>query len=140
MHVRQATRWRRGYRQAALVTEHSQALSGRILEHQSHILLYTVMTPGATRLDLWVLPLKGDRKPFPFVRREFDQLQGQFSPDGRRVAGTANGFFWPCLPAAHAVAVHGRLQLAGGCESIVPLTVSFSGPEPLRSRTNSPLS
>jgi hypothetical protein len=100
MHVRQATRWRRGYRQAALVTEHSQALSGRILEHQSHILLYTVMTPGATRLDLWVLPLKGDRKPFPFVRREFDQLQGQFSPDGRRVAGTAKGFFWPCLPAA----------------------------------------
>ena len=53
-------------------------------------LLYTLMTPGATRLDLWVLPLNGDRKPFPFVRREFDQLQGQFSPDGRWVAYVSN--------------------------------------------------
>ena len=53
-------------------------------------LLYTAMSPRATRFDLWVLPLKGDRKPFPFVRREFDQLQGQFSPDGRWVAYVSN--------------------------------------------------
>ena len=37
---------------------------------------------------------------------------------------------------AYAVAVHGRLRLAGGREAIVPLTASFSGSEPLKSPTN----
>jgi Tol biopolymer transport system component len=49
-------------------------------------LLYTSVGRGPTRFDLWVLPLKGDRKPFPFLRREHNQEQGQFSPDGRWVA------------------------------------------------------
>jgi eukaryotic-like serine/threonine-protein kinase len=33
--------------------------------------------------DLWVLPLSGDRKPFPFVQGPFNEGHGQFSPDGR---------------------------------------------------------
>ena len=49
-------------------------------------LLYSSVSQGPTRFDLWVLPLKGDRKPFPFLRREHNQEQGQFSPDGRWVA------------------------------------------------------
>ena len=53
-------------------------------------LLYTSVGKGPTRFDLWVLPLKGDRKPFPFLRREYDQEQGQFSPDGRWVAYVSN--------------------------------------------------
>ena len=53
-------------------------------------LLYTVVSIGETRLDLWVLPLKGDRKPFPFLRRAFDQRQGQFSPDGQWIAYVSN--------------------------------------------------
>ena len=40
-----------------------------------------------TRTDLWVLPLFGDRKPFPFLRTEFSEAQGQLSPDGRGRAG-----------------------------------------------------
>jgi hypothetical protein len=36
--------------------------------------------------DLRVLPLTGDRKPFPFVSTPFDEQQGVFSPDGRWVA------------------------------------------------------
>ncbi len=39
-----------------------------------------------TKWDLWYLPLWGDRKAMPFLRTEFDELQGQFSPDGRWVA------------------------------------------------------
>jgi Tol biopolymer transport system component len=39
-----------------------------------------------TKTDLWVLPLFGDRKPFPFVQSEFIDRNGQFSPDGRWVA------------------------------------------------------
>jgi dipeptidyl aminopeptidase/acylaminoacyl peptidase len=53
-------------------------------------LLYTSVGKGPTRRDLWVLALKGDRKPFPFLRREYDQEQGQFSPDGRWVAYVSN--------------------------------------------------
>jgi hypothetical protein len=33
-----------------------------------------------------VLPLTGDRKPFPFLKTPFDEQQGVFSPDGKWVA------------------------------------------------------
>jgi WD40-like Beta Propeller Repeat len=36
--------------------------------------------------DLWVLPLTGDRRPMPFLQTQFEERQGQFSPNGRRVA------------------------------------------------------
>ena len=36
-----------------------------------------------TKTDLWVLPLFGDRKPIPFLRTEFNESLGHFSPDGR---------------------------------------------------------
>jgi Tol biopolymer transport system component len=42
-----------------------------------------VNTPNG---DLWVLPLFGDRKPFPLLQSPFDEGAGQFSPDGRWVA------------------------------------------------------
>ncbi len=41
--------------------------------------------------DIWVLPLTGDRKPFPFVETQYDELHGQFSPDGRWIAYSSNG-------------------------------------------------
>jgi Tol biopolymer transport system component len=53
-------------------------------------LLYDVIGRGPTRTDLWVLPLVGDRKPVPFANEQFDQIQGQFSPDGQWVAYTSN--------------------------------------------------
>jgi serine/threonine protein kinase/Tol biopolymer transport system component len=43
-----------------------------------------------TGFDLWVLPMDGDRTPFPFVRTSFNELWGQFSPDGRWVAYQSN--------------------------------------------------
>ncbi len=43
-----------------------------------------------TKYDLWVLPLSGDRKPIPFAQTEFDETQGQFSPDGRWIAYGSN--------------------------------------------------
>ena len=52
-------------------------------------LLYQRNDPK-TKWDLWVLPLFGDRKPKPFLQSEFDESQGQFSPDGRWVAYASN--------------------------------------------------
>ncbi len=36
--------------------------------------------------DLWVLPMTGERKPWVFANTQFDESQGQFSPDMRWVA------------------------------------------------------
>ncbi|HWP52721.1 MAG TPA: protein kinase [Pyrinomonadaceae bacterium] len=33
--------------------------------------------------DIWVLPLFGDKKPFPFLVTDFNESQGHWSPDGR---------------------------------------------------------
>jgi hypothetical protein len=43
-----------------------------------------------TGFDLWALPLEGDRKPFPVVQTEFEERDGQFSPDGQWVAYQSN--------------------------------------------------
>jgi len=41
---------------------------------------------GKTRRDIWILPLVGDRKPFPFIETDFDEFGAEFSPDGRWLA------------------------------------------------------
>jgi eukaryotic-like serine/threonine-protein kinase len=40
--------------------------------------------------DIWVLPLSGDRKPFPFLQTQFNEVEGRFSPDNRWVAYFSN--------------------------------------------------
>src|SRR5262249_38940792 len=52
-------------------------------------LLFRVQDPP-TGLDLWVLPLFGDRKPFPFLQTPFAESGGRFSPDGKWVAYQSN--------------------------------------------------
>jgi Tol biopolymer transport system component len=39
-----------------------------------------------TRGDIWILPLFGDRKPFPYLSTNFEKDSAQFSPDGRWIA------------------------------------------------------
>jgi hypothetical protein len=50
------------------------------------------MTPGApkTGIDIWVLPLFGNRKPFPYVQTEFQEIRPRLSPDGRWLAYQSN--------------------------------------------------
>jgi Tol biopolymer transport system component len=55
-------------------------------------LLYSVQSPD-TASDLWVLPLAGDgkpAKPFAVLQSRFDEIEGQFSPDGRWLAYASN--------------------------------------------------
>ena len=44
---------------------------------------------------IWILPLSGDRKPFPFRQTQFDELDPQFPPDVRWIAyySTESGTF-----------------------------------------------
>jgi hypothetical protein len=48
-------------------------------------LLYRSNDPK-TGYDLWALNMDGDRKPFPVVQTEFDERDGQFSPDAKWIA------------------------------------------------------
>jgi Tol biopolymer transport system component len=41
-------------------------------------------------MDIWTLSLKDERKPQPFVRTPFHELNPAFSPDGRLVAYQSN--------------------------------------------------
>jgi len=49
---------------------------------------FVLFAPGDPKLgiDVWAMPLDGDRKPFAVVRTEFNESQAQFSPDGRWIA------------------------------------------------------
>ncbi len=40
--------------------------------------------------DVWILPLFGDRQPFPLLDTEFLENSGVFSPDGRWIAYTSD--------------------------------------------------
>jgi hypothetical protein len=51
-------------------------------------LIYEELNP-VTRNDIWVLQLKGDRKPFPFLKTGFDEADGRLSP-----VADGQGHFW----------------------------------------------
>jgi Tol biopolymer transport system component len=41
---------------------------------------------GKTGSDIWVLPLFGDRKPFPYLQTEFNERNAKLSPNGQWLA------------------------------------------------------
>jgi Tol biopolymer transport system component len=49
-----------------------------------------VTSSQATANDVWVLPLSGDRTPFPFARTDAAENWAAFSPNGRWVAYSSN--------------------------------------------------
>jgi eukaryotic-like serine/threonine-protein kinase len=56
-------------------------------------LMYSALSADGRNSDLWVLPMGGsaaERKPLPFLRTEFNEINGRFSPDGRWVAYQSN--------------------------------------------------
>jgi Tol biopolymer transport system component len=52
-------------------------------------ILYQELNPK-TAHDLWVFPLVGEQKQFPFLQTQFDERQGRFSPDGRWISYASN--------------------------------------------------
>jgi Tol biopolymer transport system component len=68
-----------------LLLKSSEDKSASSWSRDGRFLLYTVVHPK-TKLDIWVLPLEGGRKPVPFLSTEFNDRQARFSPDGHWVA------------------------------------------------------
>lgn len=43
-------------------------------------------TRGGAASQIWILPLFGDKKPYPFLNGEYDESEASFSPDGKWLA------------------------------------------------------
>ena len=56
-------------------------------------IVYSETSPK-TKWDIWLLPagngISPDKKPIPFLQTEFDEFQGQMSPDGHWMAYTSD--------------------------------------------------
>src|SRR5215470_4796371 len=46
----------------------------------------TRATQGRLEAVIWILPVSGERKPFPFSQTQFQEGRAQFSPDGHFIA------------------------------------------------------
>ena len=53
-------------------------------------IVYFSLGNQKTGTDIWVLPLVGDGKPYPFLQTEFSEAGPRFSPDGRWLAYSSN--------------------------------------------------
>jgi len=56
------------------------------VSRDGRFLLYFAIDSKTSKFGLWVLPLEGDKKPFPFLHTGFNEVDGHFSPDGHWVA------------------------------------------------------
>jgi eukaryotic-like serine/threonine-protein kinase len=48
--------------------------------------LYQYREGEGKPIDIWVLPMDGSQKPYPFLKTPFNETWAQFSPDGRWIA------------------------------------------------------
>jgi Tol biopolymer transport system component len=68
-----------------LLVESPQAKTASSWSDDGRFLMYHSADPQ-TENDIWVLPMEGDRKPWVFLKTNFSERHGMFSPDGRWVA------------------------------------------------------
>jgi serine/threonine protein kinase len=73
-------------------------------------LLFTELHPK-TKSDIWVLPMAGEKKPFPLLITQFNEGQARLSPDGRWIAyvsdesGEEEVYLRSCSPGSTAAAL-----------------------------------
>jgi serine/threonine protein kinase len=58
--------------------------------HDGRFLLYYTVNAPKTGVDMWVLPMEGDRKPVLLLGTQFDEGNAVFSPDMRWIAYQSN--------------------------------------------------
>ena len=76
-------------------------------------ILYTTIY-SRTGLDLWVLPMEGERKPIPYLQTPFNEDYGKFSPNCRFIAYSSdesgrNEVYVQTFPASS-----GKWQISAG--------------------------
>jgi serine/threonine protein kinase/Tol biopolymer transport system component len=73
----------------ALLFESSDAVSPTSWSRSGNFLAFT-RTSASGASDVWVLPMSGERTPFPVLQSSFDETLGAVSPDGHWIAFTSN--------------------------------------------------
>jgi Tol biopolymer transport system component len=53
--------------------------------HDGHYLFLSAVDPK-TKSDIWVLPLSGDKKPFPYLNQDYNEDSPRLSPNGQWLA------------------------------------------------------
>jgi serine/threonine protein kinase len=78
--------------------------------------LYEADNGPGTKFDIMVLPMTGERKPFPLVQTSFTETHSTFSPDGRWVAYVSDESGRPEVYVQSFPASGGKWQIstAGG--------------------------
>ena len=73
-----------------------------------------------TKSDLWILPLTGDKKPFPYVNTEAVEYTGRFSPDGRWIVYSSDesGKFEVYVQAFPVTSGKWQVSIGGGAAPI----------------------
>jgi serine/threonine protein kinase len=81
-----------GLKDEQTLLESSDVLRPTSWSRDGRYLLYTDQGADAdAKAGLWVLPLEGaDKKPVPFLKTDFNEQDGRFSPDGQWVAYTSD--------------------------------------------------
>jgi len=72
-----------------LLLESDQTKGPTDWSSDGRFLLFRSLDPQ-TGYDLWVLPVSGSKKPYPFLKTPFEERDGQFSPDGKWIAYQSN--------------------------------------------------
>ena len=72
-----------------LLLESAQEKASTDWSRDGRFLLYMSLDPKNAH-DIWALPMDKKAAPFPVVRTDFEERNGQFSPDGKWVAYQSN--------------------------------------------------
>jgi dipeptidyl aminopeptidase/acylaminoacyl peptidase len=72
-----------------LLLESAQDKGATDWSRDGQFLVYHSVDPQ-TSWDLWVLPMEGERRPFAWLKTNFDERRGQLSPDGQWMAYMSN--------------------------------------------------
>jgi eukaryotic-like serine/threonine-protein kinase len=103
-----------GVKDAELLLKSSVVPYADSWSRDGRFLLYVVNDPK-TKYDIWVLPLEGDKKPFPFLVTEFNEGAVRFSPDGHWVAYCSDeSGHWEVYVRSFALNSAGTAVEAGG--------------------------
>jgi Tol biopolymer transport system component/predicted Ser/Thr protein kinase len=78
-----------GGQEELLYRAESQAVPTAWSRDGRFLALY-VRTAGKSNDDIWILPLAGDRKPYPLVATDSEEYDPTFSPDGRWMTYVSN--------------------------------------------------
>ncbi|HTS06541.1 MAG TPA: hypothetical protein VMP68_13230 [Candidatus Eisenbacteria bacterium] len=98
-----------------------------------YILFTTGTASMRTGTDIWVLPLFGDRKAFPYINAPGNQMHAQFSPDGDWVACASDeSGHWEVYVAPFP-GTGAKWQVSNG-DGLEPLWRGTARPSILRSR------